>query len=152
MIAVSAWLAFSRQPAARQRVLLIVGAMLIGGVASLVLSGTTNWVPALGLVALIGAGLAVFTPIAWGVLQELTPEEKRGRVFAILNTGAMSASMIGLVGFGWGTDRLGPSISLLGMASVFFLSTVASAWVWLRGHFAQPEEAEHPTHRVRATA
>ena len=58
----------------------------------------------------------------WGLLQEKTPEELRGRVFSVLNTGAMSASMLGMVGFGWMADRLGPVMSLMGMTAVFAIT------------------------------
>ena len=60
--------------------------------------------------------------MAWGLLQEMTPEELRGRVFSVLNTGAMSASMLGMVGFGWTAHRLGPVMSLMGMTAVFAMT------------------------------
>ena len=52
----------------------------------------------------------------------MTPDELRGRVFSVFNTGAMSASMLGMVGFGWTADRLGPVMSLLGMTGVFAIT------------------------------
>jgi len=103
---------------------------VVGGVASFILAGTAQPLVAIVLVALIGAGLAAFTPIVWGMLQEMAPEKLRGRIFSIFNTGAMSASMIGMVAFGWATDRLGPQISLLGMAAIFWLTAAASLALW----------------------
>jgi MFS family permease len=85
------------------------------------------------LVAIVGAGLAAFTPIVWGMLQEMTPEHLRGRIFSIFNTGAMSASMIGMVAFGWTTDRLGPQVSLFGMAIIFWVTAAASFLLWKFG-------------------
>jgi MFS family permease len=78
--------------------------------------------PAILLVAVIGAGLASFTPIIWGLLQEITPPDLCGRIFGIFNTSAMAASMIGMVAFGWATDKLGPQTSLLGMATIFWVT------------------------------
>ena len=119
MLVVSLVLACMKQYTPSVRLRFIVAAMVVGGAASYLL-GVTNQTPlALGLVAIIGAALASFTPVVWGLLQEMTPEELRGRVFSVLNTGAMSASMLGMVGFGWTADRLGPVMSLTGMTAVF---------------------------------
>jgi len=130
MVAVSITLACTEQHRAGTRLLFIAGAMVVGGVASFILAGTAQPLVAIVLVALIGAGLAAFTPIVWGMLQEMAPEKLRGRIFSIFNTGAMSASMIGMVAFGWATDRLGPQISLLGMAAIFWLTAAASLALW----------------------
>lgn len=130
MVAVSITLACSQEQRAHTRLLFITGAMIVGGAASFVLAETAQPILSIVLVALIGAGLAAFTPIVWGMLQEMTPEKLRGRIFSIFNTGAMSASMIGMVAFGWVTDRLGPQISLFGMAAVFWLTAAASLMLW----------------------
>jgi MFS family permease len=137
MVAVSVALACSKQQRATTRLLLISGAMVIGGAASFLLAGTTQPLLAIVLVAVIGAGLAAFTPIVWGMLQEMAPEDLRGRIFSIFNTGAMSASMIGMVAFGWTTDRLGAPISLLGMAAIFWLTAAASLLLWKFGDLSQ---------------
>lgn len=137
MVAVSIALACSPQYRAATRLLLIAGAMVIGGVASFILAGTAQAILSIVLVALIGAGLAAFTPIVWGMLQEMAPEKLRGRIFSIFNTGAMSASMIGMVAFGWATDRLGPQISLLGMAAIFWLTAAAALALWQFGDVSQ---------------
>ena len=100
MVLISIALAVSKQRVASIRVLFITGAMFIGGAASFILSVTATPLLSMALVAIIGAGLAAFTPIVWGLLQEMTPETLRGRIFAIFNTAAMSASMIGMVLFG----------------------------------------------------
>jgi MFS transporter, DHA3 family, macrolide efflux protein len=119
MLVVSLVLACMKQYTPSVRLRLIVAAMVVGGAASYLLGVTNQTFLALGLVAIIGASLAAFTPVVWGLLQEMTPEELRGRVFSVLNTGAMSASMLGMVGFGWTADRLGPVMSLMGMTAVF---------------------------------
>lgn len=135
MVLVAAWLAFTKQRASRRRLLFITVAMLLGTLASFALAHTTTPLLALLLVTAIGASLASFTPIAWGVLQEMTPDDLRGRVFALFNTGAMSSSMIGMVTFGWVTDRLGPRSSLLGMAGIFLITAAASGLLTQQGDF-----------------
>ncbi|MER3422234.1 MAG: hypothetical protein C4293_02390 [Nitrospiraceae bacterium] len=130
MVLITIWLAFAKQRTPSQRLLIIPCAMALGGAASFVLSGNSTFLIAIGLVAVIGAGLASFTPIVWGLLQEMTLEQLRGRVFSIFNTGAMSASMIGMVAFGWATDHLGPQISLLGMAGIFWVTGGAFLGLW----------------------
>jgi DHA3 family macrolide efflux protein-like MFS transporter len=122
MLVVSLALACMKQYTPTIRLRLVMAAMVLGAVASFLLAATTQTFPAIGLAAVIGAALATFTPVAWGLLQEMTPDELRGRVFSVLNTGAMSASMLGMVGFGWTADRLGPVMSLFGMTAVFALT------------------------------
>jgi len=133
MFAVSIALACTKQYASSVRLGFILIAMAVGGAASYLLAATTQPLLSMGLVTLIGASLAAFTPVAWGLLQEMTPEKLRGRVFSVFNTGAMSASMIGMVAFGWTTDRLGPHTSLLGMTAVFGMTAGATLLLWQFG-------------------
>lgn len=148
MVAVSIALACSKQVSATTRLLFIGAAMVTGGVASFVLAGTTQPLIAIVLVAIIGAGLAAFTPIVWGMLQEMAPEQLRGRIFSIFNTGAMSASMVGMVAFGWTTDRLGPQISLFGMAAIFWVTAAASLLLWKFGDLSQVKSGADQEGRV----
>jgi MFS family permease len=60
----------------------------------------------------------------------MTPETLRGRIFAIFNTAAMSASMIGMVLFGWITDRVGPQTSLIGMSVILWVTATVSLLLW----------------------
>jgi MFS transporter, DHA3 family, macrolide efflux protein len=137
MVLISIALAVGKQRVASTRVLFITGAMLIGGAASFILSVTVTPLLSMALVAIIGAGLAAFTPIVWGLLQEMTPETLRGRIFAIFNTAAMSASMIGMVLFGWVTDRVGPQTSLIGMGVILWVTATASFLLWNFGDLKQ---------------
>ena len=137
MVMISIVLAVSKQRVASIRVLFITGAMLIGGAASFILSITATPLFSMALVAIIGAGLAAFTPIVWGLLQEMTPDTLRGRIFAIFNTAAMSASMIGMVLFGWVTDRVGPQMSLFGMGVILWVTATASLLLWNFGDWNQ---------------
>jgi MFS family permease len=133
MVAVSIALASARPHGPGTRLMTIAGAMVVGGVASFILAETAQPVLSVILVGVIGAGLAAFTPVVWGMLQEMAPEKLRGRIFSIFNTGAMSASMIGMVAFGWTTDRLGAHASLFGMAAIFWLTAVAILLLWQFG-------------------
>jgi MFS family permease len=133
MLVVSLALACMKQHTPSVRLRLIMAAMVVGGAASCLLGATTQTLVAIGLAAVIGAALAAFTPVVWGLLQEMTPAELRGRVFSVLNTGAMSASMLGMVGFGWTADRLGPVMSLLGMTAVFAVTAGVTLLLWRFG-------------------
>jgi DHA3 family macrolide efflux protein-like MFS transporter len=118
MLLVSIWLAFVRQDTLDRRVLLIAGSMVLGGIASFGLSLAHALVLATILTGMVGGSLALFTPVTWGMLQELTAANLRGRVFTILSSGAMLASMVGMLAFGWSADALGPGVSLIGMGVV----------------------------------
>jgi MFS transporter, DHA3 family, macrolide efflux protein len=149
MVLVSASLAFVRQRGPAQRLLLVIVALAAGGVASFLLAGATSSIAAILLVAVVGAGLAAFTPVVWSLLQEMTPDHIRGRVFGIFNTGAMAASMIGMVGFGWATDALGPRPSLLGMSTILWASGMALLLLRQFGDI-QPAQQPHAQQRARA--
>ena len=70
------------------------------------------------LILIIGGSTALFMPIVWGVLQEVTPAPLLGRVFTTFSTGSMAAAMAGMAGFGWAADTMGPHVSLLGIGVV----------------------------------
>ena len=140
MLAVSLALACMKQQSPSGRLRLIIGAMGIGAGASYLLAVTSETLTAIGLVAVIGAALAAFTPIVWGLLQEMTPDDLRGRVFSVLNTGAMSASMLGMVGFGWTADRVGPILSLYGMTAVFTMTAGVTVLLWQFGDWKSPAD------------
>jgi MFS family permease len=78
----------------------------------------------------------------------MAPENLRGRIFSIFNTGAMSASMVGMVGFGWTTDRLGPQVSLFGMAAIFWVTAAASLLLWKFGDLSQVKAGSDEQGRV----
>jgi MFS family permease len=118
MLVVSIVLACSRRNRLTHRVQLIAGSMLLGGLATCSLTMVQTLLPALVLVTVIGGSLALFTPVVWGMLQELTSAELRGRVFTIFSSGAMLASMLGMLAFGWVTDLFGPTPSLIVMGLV----------------------------------
>jgi MFS family permease len=118
MLLVSISLAFVRQDTLERRVLLIAGSMVLGGLASFGLSLVHSLVLATVLAGIVGGSLALFTPVSWSMLQELTAARLRGRVFTVLSSGAMLASMVGMLVFGWSAGSLGAGISLVAMGVV----------------------------------
>ena len=63
------------------------------------------------------------------MLQELTPEPLLGRVFTTFSAGAMAAAMVGMAGFGWVAETIGPAASLVGIGVLLLgTATVAAAF------------------------
>jgi len=112
----------------KDRTQLIVSASLLSGTAICTLTWTPHAYQAGLLLGVIGGGMGVFTPIAWGIIQELTPGHLIGRVLALYGTGAMTAAIAGISSFGWITERYGPGTGLLGIGIVM----CATALVALR--------------------
>lgn len=116
--------------------------LLIG--ASSALSGTSLWgligvkAPIAGVVlmGLVGIGVGTLTPIAWGVLQEISPARLVGRVLAIYTTSAMGAAIAGMSVFGWITETFGERTGVIGIALAMlvtaFLATGLTWWVRVR--------------------
>lgn len=112
----------------KDRMQLVVSASMLSGTALCTLTWTPHAYQAGFLMGLIGGSMGVFTPIAWGIIQELTPGHLIGRVLALYGTGAMTSAIAGISSFGWITERYGPGTGLLGIGIVMF----ATAWVALR--------------------
>jgi len=129
MLAASVWLARINQGDLQKRLRLISAAMAVGAVAVCTLGMLQAPVMAAALIIVFGGSTAVFTPIVWAMLQELTPEPLLGRVFTTFSTGAMAAAMAGMAGFGWAADAIGPAASLVGIGVLLFgTATVAAAF------------------------
>jgi MFS transporter, DHA3 family, macrolide efflux protein len=95
--------------------------------------GMLVWSKDLFLVGLfmivIGAGIGAFTPIAWSVIQELTPGNLVGRVMSLYSTGAMTAAIGGISLFGWITERFGESTGVVGIGATFLLTALLGGWL-----------------------
>ena len=95
--------------------------------------GMLVWTRELFLVGLlmivIGGGVGAFTPIAWSVMQELTPGNLVGRVMSLYNTGAMTAAICGISMFGWVTERFGEMAGILGIGTTFLLTAFLGGWL-----------------------
>jgi MFS family permease len=126
MLLASAWLAWVRQSDARSRLRIIARSLAIGGVAVCGLSVLETTFMAAALVIVIGGSTALFYPVVWAILQEVTPEHMMGRVFTTFSTGSMASAMAGMTGFGWIAEAIGPAASLIGLGLIL-ITTAAVA-------------------------
>jgi MFS family permease len=111
----------------RRRIQAISLSGLIGGAALCGLVWTHDLLGATLLVAIIGMGLGMWTPIAWGMIQEISPAHMVGRVMAIYTAIATAASMVGMTVFGWITESYDEQTGLIGIGSVLFIMAVVAA-------------------------
>jgi hypothetical protein len=140
MLATSTWLASLTQGDLHGRFTLIFRSMAVGGLAMCGLSMLTAPLIAGALILIIGGSTALFMPIVWGVLQEVTPAPLLGRVFTTFSTGSMASAMAGMAGFGWAADTMGPHVSRLGIGLVL-LCTACLAFLSCRRFPSQPRPA-----------
>ena len=140
MLATSTWLASLTQGDLHGRFTLIFRSMAVGGLAMCGLSMLTAPLIAGALILIIGGSTALFMPIVWGVLQEVTPAPLLGRVFTTFSTGSMASAMAGMAGFGWAADTMGPHVSLLGIGLVL-LCTACLAFLSCHRFPSQPRPA-----------
>ena len=105
-----------------KRIQAIAVSSAITGIALLALVWTSNRVVAGILLGVIGAGIGLFTPVAWGVLQEIVPQRMVGRLLTLYGAGAMAAAMVGMTIFGWITQKLGDARGVFGIGLVLFLT------------------------------
>lgn len=126
MLMASVWLAGIRQGGAQNRLRIIARAMTVGGIAVCGLSMLETTLFAGALILLIGGSTAMFYPVVWAQLQELTPAHMTGRVFTTFSTGSMASAMAGMTGFGWAADAIGPEVSLIGLGLVLLLTAVVA--------------------------
>ncbi len=111
------------------RIKIIVWTSALSGLAI----GGLVWTKDIYLVSLlmmvIGGGMGAFTPIAWGVVQELTPRMMVGRVLGLYGTGAMTAAISGISLFGQITERFGESTGIVGIGATFLLTASLGGWL-----------------------
>ena len=89
LVSVSGW-------TLQRRIQAMAASSLVSGLAMLGLVWTTNRMVAALLMIIIGMGAGTLTPIAWGVIQEISPANLLGRVLAIYNLGAMASAIAGM--------------------------------------------------------
>jgi len=131
MLTASSWLAMRRKNDVRSRMQILVSGTTMGGLALCTLSLLESPLIAAALVILVGAGAAVLNPVMWALLQEVTPSHLLGRVLTTFSTGSMAAAMVGMSGFGWVADAIGPAESLIGLGLVLLLTACVAV------HFAR---------------
>lgn len=118
MLLASVGLAWVRQGDIRDRLGLVALGMAIGGLSVCGLPLLETPLSATALLVVIGGSTALFTPVVWTMLQEMTPEPLLGRVFTTFSTGGMASAMAGMIGFGWVADAVGPTASLVGVGLI----------------------------------
>ena len=101
---------------------------IIGGAALCGLVWTHGLLWATLLVAIIGMGLGMWTPIAWGLIQEISPAHMVGRIMAIYTAIATAASMVGMTAFGWIIEAYNEQTGLIGIGLVLFIMAVVAVW------------------------
>lgn len=112
----------------RRRVSIITWSSAVGGVALCGLVWASNITVATLLVMLIGMGLGTWTPIAWGIIQEISPTHMVGRVMALYTAIATATSMAGMTFFGWLIEVSSESVSLIGIGTVLIALSISSVW------------------------
>jgi MFS family permease len=122
MLTASSWLALRQSTDAQSRMKILVSGTTMGGLATCTLGLLESPLLAAGLVILVGAGAALLNPVVFALLQELTPSHLMGRVLTTFITGSMAAAMVGMSGFGWIADKIGPAESLVGLGLVLLLT------------------------------
>lgn len=140
MLMASSWLAVRRKSDVQSRMQILVRGTTMGGLSLCTLSVLESPMIAAALVLLVGAGAAVLNPVVWALLQEVTPSHLMGRVLTTFSTGSMAAAMVGMSGFGWMADAVGPAQSLIGLGLVLLLTALVAT------HFARKAR-----HRQMAT-
>ncbi len=113
----------------KDRMRMIMVASVVSGLALSGLTWTLDPYIAGFLMGVIGCGMGAFTPIAWGIIQELVPTHMIGRVLGLYGTGAMTAAIGGISAFGWITEQHGPETGLLGIALVLLVTGLVAIWM-----------------------
>jgi MFS transporter, DHA3 family, macrolide efflux protein len=133
----------------KDRIKVIAFASAVSGLVLLALVTTNQASSAAVLLMLLGAGLGVLTPVAWGVLQEVAPAHMLGRVLAFYTLGAMGAAMGGITLFGWITGQFGVPTAVVTIGAVMGC-TGLSAWWFLDNVSDRPPKREPPLLRDQA--
>jgi MFS transporter, DHA3 family, macrolide efflux protein len=127
----------------RARLYLVTASSCVAGGALILLLETTTPIAAFMLMAIVGAGLGTLTPVAWGMLQELSPLSMLGRVMGFYTAVAMTTSLLGIWFFGWVTQSIGEAVGLLGIGIVLLLVAATSLVFTKRmSHVKSPNSAD----------
>jgi MFS family permease len=137
LLRVTAW-------SVRARLSLNAAANIVAGLALVALLGVMSLAPAVMLMTVVGVGLGSLTPIAWGIMQEISPPSMVGRVMALYTAVAMATSLAGIWFFGWITQSFGEPNAVFGIGVVLLL--VGAASVLFRDRIA---DAKQPAFGVR---
>ncbi len=126
LLATSIGLLWATDWTIKDRMRLIMGTSVLSGLALCALTWAPDPYLAGLFMGLIGCGMGAFTPIAWGLIQELAPSQMVGRVLGLYGTGAMTAAIAGISAFGWITEQQGPETGLLGIGAILLLTALVA--------------------------
>lgn len=123
-----------------KRVRAIATSCAVAGAALCGLVLVSNHLFAVVLMGIIGGGEGALTPIAWGVMQEITPGHMVGRVLSVYTTGAMAAAIAGMITFGWITQEFGERTSVIGIGLMLFATALTAGALgrWAQVHQIMP--------------
>ncbi len=130
LTSISAW-------TVERRIRIVAISSAVSGAALFGFVWVNQLIAAGALLAVLGVGIGVLTPIAWGVLQELTPPNLLGRALAFYTMGAMGAAMGGITFFGWVAGRFGAPTTVVAIG-VVMLVTASLAGVLASSLSKQP--------------
>jgi DHA3 family macrolide efflux protein-like MFS transporter len=111
-----------------KRLAVITLSCSLAGLALVGLTWTDDLRLAAVLVGCIGIGFGTWTPIAWGIIQEVAPSGMVGRVMAVYTASATATSMLGMTVFGWVAESFGSVASIIGIGGVMCVLAGGSAW------------------------
>jgi DHA3 family macrolide efflux protein-like MFS transporter len=136
LLLTSIWLVGVTGWSLSKRVRLIAASSAMSGVALCAFVWAQDGLAAGALMAVVGIGFGTLTPIAWGVVQEISPTDMIGRVLALYSTGAMATAMAGMTFFGWVTQEWGERSSVMGIGLTLFATAAAALAVsrWVKTH------------------
>jgi MFS transporter, DHA3 family, macrolide efflux protein len=140
LLAMTLWIIGAPEEHLCRRLWMIAGAATLGALATFGLLLSTGFVVTALLIALIGASSGLINPFVSASIQERTPKEMLARVFSVLNTGTLVASMAGMTAGGWMMDRMGSTVSLTAIAAVNTAAAVLTMIVIPWCHRLQSEE------------
>lgn len=112
----------------RRRLSTVVLFALLSGASALMLVWVQEFRIAALLVTCVGAGFGGWTPIAWGMVQEVAPPTLVGRVMALYTAIATTTSTAGMTVFGWVAESWGAASAVVGISFTLLLLALVSGW------------------------
>jgi MFS family permease len=118
----------SRMPVKRAAGRIMFGSVAVYGVATIAFALSVHTAASLGLLLVVGAGDMLSTVIRQSLIQFATPDEMRGRVFAVNSLFVNCASQIGMFESGVTAAWFGAvGSAVLGGAAVL---AIVALWAW----------------------
>ena len=122
MLIASSWLAVRQKNDVRSRMQILVRGTTLGGLAVCTLSLAGIPADRSGMCNPRGCRRRSSQSSGVGAPARITPSHLMGRVLTTFSTGSMAAAMVGMSGFGWVADAIGPAESLIGLGLVLLLT------------------------------